>query len=326
MAYLENHTVFESTSLEELRDVIARISVPHEIDVKSGDGLLNAKIAVAHFGDLDLAHVSYGDVDVDVKSPEEENDGLLLVSLTEGCGQIEVGGLKWHLTRDQGSIRDYALPLHAKQSNFSAFALPISKETICRHAQTLISQHADFKDIKFDSIIDYTKPGGALVRNTLHYIAETLDGPLHNNPNPLIEAQLADMLLTQLLVLLPNSLKDLMTGSGSTNVVPYYAKRAREYMHAHMDQPISMADLVIAAGCGYRTLQTVFKNTFGVSPIAYLHVLRLQRARMDFLNDADDGSVSQVARRWGFIHMSRFAQAYRQQFRELPSETLRRSS
>ncbi|WP_415858950.1 helix-turn-helix domain-containing protein [Agromyces laixinhei] len=40
--------------------------------------------------------------------------------------------------------------------------------------------------------------------------------------------------------------------------------------------------------------------------------------------DPNEGSVSEIARRWGFVNLGRFAAAYRREFGENPSETLRR--
>lgn len=34
--------------------------------------------------------------------------------------------------------------------------------------------------------------------------------------------------------------------------------------------------------------------------------------------------ITEVAMRWGFVHPSRFAQQYKQRYRELPSATVRR--
>jgi transcriptional regulator GlxA family with amidase domain len=59
--------------------------------------------------------------------------------------------------------------------------------------------------------------------------------------------------------------------------------------------------------------------------MAYLRALRLEKVR-DTLSAAEPGSVSvtEVAARWGFVHLGRFAGAYSRAFGERPSETLRR--
>jgi AraC-like DNA-binding protein len=52
--------------------------------------------------------------------------------------------------------------------------------------------------------------------------------------------------------------------------------------------------------------------------------VRLEKVRED-LARAEPGtdSVTEVATRWGFLHLGRFAAAYRSAFGEHPSQTLR---
>jgi transcriptional regulator GlxA family with amidase domain len=63
--------------------------------------------------------------------------------------------------------------------------------------------------------------------------------------------------------------------------------------------------------------------------MTYLRHLRLQRVG-DELADASrtrsSAAVTTAASRWGFVHLGRFAQQYRQLFGEPPSQTLRASS
>ncbi|WP_258235647.1 helix-turn-helix domain-containing protein [Dickeya zeae] len=96
--------------------------------------------------------------------------------------------------------------------------------------------------------------------------------------------------------------------------------RAREYMMAHCDSPPSILDVCKYAGASRRKLQYCFQETLGINPISYLRVLRLNGAHHDLLEGAT--TVQDTAYHWGFWHLSRFANDYRQLFGEYPSTTL----
>lgn len=85
----------------------------------------------------------------------------------------------------------------------------------------------------------------------------------------------------------------------------------------------TIGDIADAAGVGVRRIQQAFHEQLGISPMAHLQRLRLEGARRDLLDDAL--AVSEVAARWGFHHLGRFAGSYREQFGERPSETRERS-
>jgi AraC family ethanolamine operon transcriptional activator len=99
--------------------------------------------------------------------------------------------------------------------------------------------------------------------------------------------------------------------------------RSLELIDASAREPLSVADLRRAAGVSRRTLEYAFQERFGLSPKAYLLARRLDGARAELRQDHDDLSVTRIANRWDFDHLSRFAAFYRRQFGELPSETIR---
>jgi AraC family transcriptional regulator, ethanolamine operon transcriptional activator len=73
-----------------------------------------------------------------------------------------------------------------------------------------------------------------------------------------------------------------------------------------------------------RTLQNVFLEVVGLSPLQYLKLARLNAARGDFVARAALGTaVGDVASKWGFWHHSQFARDYFIAFGELPAATLR---
>ena len=75
-----------------------------------------------------------------------------------------------------------------------------------------------------------------------------------------------------------------------------------------------------------RTLEYAFYEHFGTSPANFIKSLRLAATRAN-LRQADSGpqSVSEIATKFGFWHLSQFAADYNKLFGELPSATLQQS-
>lgn len=85
------------------------------------------------------------------------------------------------------------------------------------------------------------------------------------------------------------------------------------------------ADLARDVGVTSRTLLRTFQETFGVSPKRYLMLRELHAVRRRLLDRGrDDVTVADVLTRHGIWEFGRFADRYRRQFGELPSQTLRR--
>ncbi|MFJ8827782.1 AraC family transcriptional regulator [Streptomyces sp. NPDC102467] len=104
---------------------------------------------------------------------------------------------------------------------------------------------------------------------------------------------------------------------------PAPVKRAIDAMEAHPEHPFTVTALAEISGVGIRRLQQGFREYVGVSPMDYLRRTRLARAH-DELRSKEPGqvTVTDVAYRWGFTHLGRFAAAYRQQYGVTPSATL----
>lgn len=100
-------------------------------------------------------------------------------------------------------------------------------------------------------------------------------------------------------------------------------ERASEVAHCQSG-PMSLQDFARATGAGPRTLQRIFRNTLGYSPLKYLRWRRLCGFRRDLLATPQrTATVTEIASRWGFTEMGRVAGEYRQLFGESPVVTLR---
>jgi transcriptional regulator GlxA family with amidase domain len=103
--------------------------------------------------------------------------------------------------------------------------------------------------------------------------------------------------------------------------------RAIAMTRASPADEIRVADICRALGISPRALARAFKTIHDTSPYRYLCGLRLMEARQVLLATASGRStVTQIALRFGFSVLGRFAALYRAKFGETPSATLRRSS
>jgi AraC-like DNA-binding protein len=102
--------------------------------------------------------------------------------------------------------------------------------------------------------------------------------------------------------------------------------RFEEVLAEHLSRPLHMAELCELVGVGTRTLRACCAEFLGISATRYV-LLRRLRETYRALRDADASMVnmSELARRYGFPELERFARAYSAVFSESPSATLRRA-
>lgn len=105
---------------------------------------------------------------------------------------------------------------------------------------------------------------------------------------------------------------------------PRTVKRTLDAMHSEPGRSFTAAELAGIAGVGIRVLQESFRQHVGVPPLTYLRRLRLEGVHAELSRSSSAQlSVSEVATRWGFTHLGRFAGAYRARYGVSPSQTLR---
>jgi AraC family ethanolamine operon transcriptional activator len=102
------------------------------------------------------------------------------------------------------------------------------------------------------------------------------------------------------------------------------AGAAEAYMWAHIDDEFTLDSICRGIGCGPRTLIGYFHQLYGMGPIRYLKILRLNRVRQALrAGDSERATVFDLAADQGFWHMGHFSSSYRLLFGETPFETLR---
>jgi AraC-like DNA-binding protein len=111
--------------------------------------------------------------------------------------------------------------------------------------------------------------------------------------------------------------------AGAPAPAPASLRRAIDFIQAHADGAIGLADIAEAACISASSLLRHFQAHVGMSPYAFLRTVRLERARAELARGTPD-DIRDIALRWGFQNASKFSRAYQAQFGERPSDTRRR--
>ncbi|MEV0175840.1 AraC family transcriptional regulator [Streptomyces sp. NPDC050803] len=140
---------------------------------------------------------------------------------------------------------------------------------------------------------------------------------------PIIRGRLEQTLLEGLLLAADHSWREELE-SPPPPMRPASVKRVMDAVQELPAEPYDAARLAAIAQVSVRTLQEAFRKHVGLTPMAYVNEVRLQRVHGQ-LRASTPGSttVADVAYQWGFAHLGRFAQRYRERFGETPSQTLR---
>jgi AraC-like DNA-binding protein len=207
--------------------------------------------------------------------------------------------------------------------HFSQLALMIPRSQLQLELENLIGERTA-RPLEFEAELDLTSAGGQTILQTLRMIdsmAAQVGGPLTHT----LAAQRCEQVLIQSLLFgQPHNYLAALNLPAPT-VGTRRVAQAVELLRSDPGRPWSVAELAAEVSCSARSLQEAFRRSLDATPMEYLRRLRLEKVHHE-LSTAEPGTVSvtQVATRWGFVHLGRFAAAYSRAFGERPSATLRR--
>lgn len=312
--------MFETRDRDEARDSVARVFCPHRLDlVRPGPGL-QARQHVARLGNLAVSYIAYGaEVRID---PGELTSFFLIHLVHSGHSEIRSGGRVMTGGPSMGSVSSATLGLRMHWSADCAHVvLKVDRARLECHLSDLLGESVG-RPIEFAPELSLEAGPGAGFRRLVDFVSAELDRDDSLITSPLGVAHIEQSLMTALLTAQPSNYSALLAAPAGA-AAPRHVVRAEAYIRAHADTAITIGALADAAGVSARTLFEGFRRFRGTTPMAYVKAVRLQCAH-DELTASADQNVTDVAIKWGFVHLGRFARTYRRRFGELPSETVRR--
>ena len=103
--------------------------------------------------------------------------------------------------------------------------------------------------------------------------------------------------------------------------------QAEQKMLAHLEQPLTLKQLAQDLESSSSTLSYGFQDFFGISPMRYLKVRRLNAVRQRLKASVPEScTIAVLASEFGFYSPCHFTKDYKAMFGELPSQTLQKTA
>jgi AraC-like DNA-binding protein len=206
---------------------------------------------------------------------------------------------------------------HAEQ-----ILLMFDPEDMSRELGALLG-HEPRRPLIFAERMDLTGAAGRCWTKAVDFVETEIGADTGLLGFPLIARRLSQLLIDGLLIGHQHNYTAELSAEQPTPA-RRAVRCAVDLLQSRPEHPWTINSLAAAVAVSARSLQDGFRELTGCPPMTYLRAVRLQRAHEDLLEaDGRTTMVSDVANRWGFVHLGRFAALYRQRYSMLPSETLR---
>lgn len=310
----ELHSDDTASVAELLRSKDFELSLPRYRE-SSGCTRINA----VDLSSLHICYVSYGAEAVVTTTPARNDYRVQLPMI--GRSITVMGGTETVCERTQAVVSS---PVHDQtillNGDCQRLLVYFASESLTRHLSAMLGEGIIGK-VRFAPAMDLSRGAGRSLHRWIALALEELDQSDALLHNPLALVQFEQLLLTGLVCGQPHNYSDML--GRHITISPRSVKRAADFIHANLHLPITVEQLVAVAGVPGRTLYKHFRQTTGLAPLAYVRKARYEQVRRELLTGASH-NLTHIAARWGFEHMGRFAQGYRELFGERPSETIRR--
>lgn len=306
--------------------MITEIGIPNQINQVSR-GLLSGQLMALNLGPLQLLRVDFNQAMV-IRGSKPPKRFLFAMTMAQRGGVLKTHGRDTPQDYLYGNSPSYNMHLltppqfkfavvSVDQGYFRQFLKHIGRETLGDRLQ-----HENWQQIdadRYNPLKAYVREIFQAMVRCPQFLDDQGQGVGGVSPHQLITENLLPLLAA---CLTSNEVR-LKAFEAQDNRL-LLVKQAESLIEENLDKPITLTDLYQSLHTSRRTLIYAFNDVVGMSPIAYIKVLRLNAIRRCLLiGNPQITSVFQIARQYGFWSHGHFSRDYRILFGESPSQTLR---
>lgn len=315
-----DHLIFHHRDQDATCTGVSQILKPHRLRVMGASQQFSAQMHCLNTqSQLSIYRLEYSEA-VSIE-PDVLEQFYLIQIPTQGYAEIQCQSHKFMSYVQMASLispnHEFKMHWHAASPQI---ILKISKQDFIQHCRAHFPQ-SNFASPEFDAKLDLSQQHGAFFLQLLKTLIDASTQHMHPLQHAMVFKQFESSLYNALLYGQPSNLQPLLQQQASAPVLePHYIKKVEEYLRAHLHEELNIEHLAIYAGVSVRSLFHGFKHFKGISPMAFLKNLRFEHAHHD-LTQRSSLSITEIAYKWGFSHLGRFSQEYKQRYGVLPSIT-----
>ncbi|WP_370185367.1 AraC family transcriptional regulator [Rhodococcus wratislaviensis] len=323
---MARHRLLRTADVDEFCSQASQILSVHDIHRTNALDTtpFRGQVRATSLGAIQFVYLEQGvDMDVDILERLDYYDVTLAYS---GTNRITCSDQLTQVGAAHGALLSPRMRAQMRMdATYHQMHLRIDQHVLNQRLENLLGRPPHDPAI-FDLTMDLSSPQLSTWMASLRLLIDDLDKEDGLTRQPLAAASWQDMLLTGLLLSHRHSYTRDLQEQDHPRIHRRTFQRALDFCDEYLADPITVGDLAQYVGISARSLQRAFQEELGTSPTRYLQSLRLAQVRQDLLemDPTSPESVTQIAHRWGFVHLSRFAAAYRKRYGEAPSDTATR--
>jgi AraC-like DNA-binding protein len=312
--------VVTADTLDEAASLVRDAICPHRLRVPAPAGRGLAYLSSLDLGECGLASVRYGfDVDIDAGCIE---DSYLVKWTLAGQGHLQSAERRALTSRNALVITEPTeRTLIHMTPQCHHLTMRVSRRALMAALAAKLKR-APRKSLRFDLEIpmdsEFARAWCDLVAHICH-VSATAPTAMANED---VRSQYSRMLMEIMLAAASHSHSDSLA-ERSGRAEAWHVGHARDYIHEHLAEDISVADIAVKVGVTARTLQNGFRKTFNLTPVEYIRRARVEALRRALLAADETAGVTNLMTNVGIVNFGRYAQYYREQVGVSPSATLR---
>lgn len=320
-APLSGFPLFSSNDLDETRETVARVFCPHRLHT-IGKQPIKALHNHVRGASISLNYLEYG-AKTQIIPGELESFYLLQIPISGGASIVN-GVHQYGSTASSAAILNPTGKVSMIwEAGTTQILVQICRKALNAQLKSLIGAHSS-QNLAFSGPVNLSSvPGAMLRRYVINLISEIDAGHTRLGGTALMSRQIEQTLMAGLLDAASHSHSALLGRANNSSPVPRHLKLAEDYIEAHLQSDITLSEIASAAGSTGRAVQLAFQRYRNTTPMRFWRDRRLSKAHQELLAAPPECGVTDIAIKWGFSHLGRFSQIYRQKFGRSPSETLR---